>query len=78
MDRSEAEDRVRAIMGRCRRRRVELGWTQSQLAQRSGIDRTTISEYDGNVTWPTLVNLVRLTDALDLNLDGLPRQTPLD
>jgi transcriptional regulator with XRE-family HTH domain len=78
VDRSEAERHVREIMGRCNREREALGWSVSDLAQASDIPRPMVSQYLGNVVWPTTVNLVRLTHALGLNLDGTPRQTPLD
>lgn len=46
-------------------RRTELGWTQSQLAERSEMTQPQISGIEGGDQVPTLALLARLSEALD-------------
>lgn len=49
------------------------GWTQAELARRSGIARDSISNYVRGNTLPTHESLLRLAEALDMNpTDLLP------
>lgn len=52
---------------RLRRVRLESGLTQEDLAQRAGVDRTFPGRVERGETSPTLVTLVRLADALEVD-----------
>jgi transcriptional regulator with XRE-family HTH domain len=62
------EEQVRA---RLRERRVELGWSIGDLAERSLINTSTISRIETGKRRPGLNHLVPLADALGLSLDEL-------
>ncbi len=51
--------------------RKELGLTQKQLAEKSGIIETTIRKYESGAQNPKLNNLQRLATALDIPLNDL-------
>jgi ribosome-binding protein aMBF1 (putative translation factor) len=50
-------------------RRVRLGLTQSQLAERAGLTQAKISRIEGSDTVPTLPLLSKLAHALDASLE---------
>jgi transcriptional regulator with XRE-family HTH domain len=50
-------------------RRVELGLTQSQLADRAGLTQAKVSRIEGSDTVPTLPLLSKLALALDASLN---------
>jgi len=50
-------------------RRIELGLTQDDLAERAGLTQAKISRIEGSDTVPTLPLLAKLTDALDATLN---------
>ncbi|WP_348525400.1 helix-turn-helix domain-containing protein [Nocardia brasiliensis] len=50
-------------------RRSELGLTQADLAERSGLTQAKISRIEGSNTVPTLPLLAKLADALDTTLN---------
>ena len=50
--------------------RTKYGWTQDELAWRSGINRTHIGRIERDETVPTIPTIGRLEDAL-----GLPKLT---
>lgn len=52
-------------------RREELGLTQEELAERAGIHRTYLSDIERGGRNPSLVNIERLSLALDLELSSL-------
>ncbi|MEZ0094364.1 helix-turn-helix domain-containing protein [Streptacidiphilus sp. EB129] len=58
-----------------RRRREELGWSQSRLAQASGTGQSLISRIEQGRVNPTVEMLTRLADAMhaQLNLSLSPR-----
>ena len=63
--------------GRLREQRLALGLTVQQLAQRLGVNRNTITNYESDKTEPSVHDLVRLAstlgcDIVDL-LPGMPR-----
>lgn len=48
--------------------RLEKGWTQEELARRSGVDKSTISRIENGQTRGVGFGIVeRLAEALDLN-----------
>jgi predicted transcriptional regulator len=50
-------------------RRVELGLTQTQLAERAGLTQAKVSRIEGSDTVPTLPLLSKLAHALDASLN---------
>jgi len=53
--------------------RVAHGWTQAELAERSGVDKSQISRYERNEGRPTFRTLERLAEALLLEVYELRR-----
>jgi transcriptional regulator with XRE-family HTH domain len=52
--------------------RLEKGWTQEELARRSGVDKSTISRIENGLTRGVGLGIVeRLADALGLNPQSL-------
>lgn len=49
----------------------EVGITQSELADESGLSRATINRYLAKQRLPTLKALINICDVLDCNLDEL-------
>lgn len=66
---------------RLKARRLVKGWTQKELAERSGVPQQTISHYERNGMQPTVVPVQKLAYALECTPDYLmgntdePRQT---
>lgn len=63
--------------------RLELGWSQSQLARRAGVARATIGELEsGQNALPAADTLLRLADALAADpwviVEGRARECPPD
>jgi HTH-type transcriptional regulator / antitoxin HipB len=52
-----------------RARREELGWSQRQLAERTGMSQPGIARFEAGGTTPTLPLLERLAQALGLALN---------
>jgi len=51
-----------------RGRRVELGWSQRQLAERAGMTQPGVARFEAGGTTPTIPVLERLARALGLQL----------
>ncbi|MBY0155442.1 helix-turn-helix domain-containing protein [uncultured Metabacillus sp.] len=59
-------------MKRIRDKRLEKGWTQFELAERSGVPQPTISQIErGNRKHPTHKNIMKIAKALEINLEEL-------
>lgn len=56
------------------KRRIEKGLTQAQLAKTVGTTYTNISAWEHGVATPSSVFLVRLADALDIDVHDLVRK----
>ena len=56
-----------------RGRRLQLRLSQDQLAQRAGVSRKWVYEFEAGKPHAELGHLLRVLDALDLQLDVLPR-----
>jgi transcriptional regulator with XRE-family HTH domain len=56
-----------------RRLRLELGWTQDVLSDRSGLHRAHIGEIERGETNVTLLTLKTLADALNVRITDLLR-----
>ncbi len=46
--------------------RLDKGWTQSELARRSGVSQATLSRVEKGTQEPRPLTLVKLADALDV------------
>lgn len=57
-----------------RRLRSEAGWSQTELAQRTGLSQTWISRLEAGRENPTLETIQRLAEALERNLIELFEQ----
>ncbi len=64
-------DTVPGLGANVRRRRIEQGLTQSQLAEAAGIADATISRIERGRLVPTTKLAERIARALDTSLDGL-------
>ena len=51
--------------------RTEKGWTQAQLAIEAGILSLSVSFYETGRTYPSVLNLISIADALEVSLDEL-------
>jgi transcriptional regulator with XRE-family HTH domain len=65
------DDTGTRIARRLRLERDARGWSQGDLAERSGVAKATISKIEREEMSPTAVLLVRLAVAFDLTLAGL-------
>lgn len=65
------DDTGTRIARRLRLERDSRGWSQADLAERSGVSKATISKIEREELSPTAVILVRLSSAFDLTLAGL-------
>ena len=76
------EDYYARLGGRVQELRSHKGWTQQQLAESAGLDRTYISGLEHGKQNPTLGALLRLARALEMPLDrlvildGMPPELP--
>lgn len=56
---------------RIKKRRIELGWTQDQLAQKAGISKSFLSELENAKRSVSANNLLDIARVLNLSLDYL-------
>lgn len=59
------------IGDKIRERRIELGMTQSQIAELTGIKKNTISNYENNVSAPNENNIFKLMEVLKCDANYL-------
>lgn len=59
------------IGSQLRHYRKQRGWTQTELAERTGLKRTALGAYEEGRAEPRLAALVRLAHVLDVSLDAL-------
>lgn len=65
------DDSSAKLARRVRLEREARGWSQADLAERSGVSKASISKIEREEVSPTAVILVRLAAAFDLTLAGL-------
>lgn len=83
---SRMDEDVEVIAERIYRLRAQRGWSQSELARRADISRTTMSSLEGARRFPTLPTLRKLAGAFGLpvmelladNPDATPLHEPQD
>ena len=63
---------------RIRDLREDMGLRQSDLAERTGIDQRTISNYETGKTTPDAYALIKLADFFDVSIDYLVGRTRYD
>lgn len=64
---SPSNNEARAILAwNVRRLRVQLGWSQEELAAQAGLDRTYISALERQIWNVSLGNIEKLAQALDV------------
>ena len=69
------DDTGARIARRIRLERDARGWSQAELAERSGVSKAAVSKIEREEMSPTAVILVRLAGAFDLTLAGLLLRT---
>lgn len=68
---TEPEKDILRAFGQCvRRAREARGWSQEDLAEEAGMDRTYVGGIERGERNPALLNINRLVLALDENLTG--------
>lgn len=65
---------IAEMLAAIRARRRSLGLTQQALADRAGVSRVWLSHLETGKASPTLEFLMRVLDALDLDVDLIPRE----
>lgn len=68
------EIEVPAVIEQLKMRRKQLGWTQKDLEYWSGVDQATISGTEAGKHSPRMTTLMRLADAMDLEIVARPRR----
>ncbi|MBX3482408.1 helix-turn-helix domain-containing protein [Phenylobacterium sp.] len=64
-------DFLRHFAANLRRERKAKGWSQEELAEQAGVDRTYVSGIERAVRNPTITNVKRLADALGVSIGTL-------
>lgn len=59
------------IGDRIKQRRLQLGLTQNQVSEKTGIKATTISNYENNISTPSEENIYKLMEALKCDANFL-------
>lgn len=59
------------VKNKLRECRERLGWSQEQLAAKSGVGRSTISEAEAGTHTPTLAAALKLSRALDVPMEEI-------
>lgn len=54
-----------------RKQRLDRGWTQTELSSRTDIAMITISFYENDRFFPSVISLIALADAFEISLDEL-------
>lgn len=61
------------LVGTLIKRRIELGITQTQLAEMAGIKQSAIARLEGLRVMPKLDTIYKLLEPLELNLKLIPK-----
>jgi transcriptional regulator with XRE-family HTH domain len=66
-------DALRTLGARIQAQRLHKNLTQEKLAERAGVDRSTVQRIEGGYTDPKFSHLLRIAEALDMPLAQLTR-----
>ncbi|MGE7609679.1 helix-turn-helix domain-containing protein [Peribacillus frigoritolerans] len=59
-------------MNKIKEKRLEKGWTQFELAEKSGVPQSTISQIErGNRKYPTHENIMKIVKAMEITVEEL-------
>ena len=53
--------------------REEKGLTQEELSTKINVDRSTIAKWENGISYPSMKNLLKLTEIFNCSLDELVR-----
>lgn len=59
------------IHGRIAKLREQKGWSQEQLADAVGVDKTSVSHWENKIARPDIRNLAAVADALGVTIEKL-------
>jgi len=60
------------VINSIKEKRLEKGWTQFELAEKSGVSQPTISQIEsGNRRYPTHENIKKIAKALEVDMEEL-------
>ena len=71
MHHSEAKIVTDKIVSRLKERRIEQDLSHQTLADKAGVNRSTISRIESREREPTLINVVKIAHALNYELSEL-------
>lgn len=57
-----------------KQKRSEAGWSQEALAERIGVSRQTVSNWENNRSYPDIGSILRLSDLYGISLDELLKE----
>lgn len=60
------------VMRKVMEKRLQKGWTQTELADRSGVSQSTISQIEsGKREYPNVFNIRKIAKALEISIEEL-------
>ena len=62
------------IGNRLKNARKNIGMTQEQVAEKIGVSRQTISNWENNKSYPDIVSVISLSDLYSVSLDELLKE----
>ena len=71
MKEKQAEKSVNDIIAKLKAARLEQGLSHEKLAEKAGLNRSTISLIESRKRQPTLLSCIKIADALDVKLDDI-------
>ena len=78
MSREKAGEKVDKLIETVHSIRLEKGISHEKLAQMTGLNRATISLTESRKSQPTVLTLIRMTDALGIRLKDLIEQSEIE
>jgi len=69
---------MRDLAATVRGRRLDLGWSQAELARRARVSREWVNGFEAGKSTVELGLVLRVLDALELTLDVSVRRVPTD
>lgn len=65
------QEEIKDLGDRLRLLRKSKGWTQADLAQHAGIERSMVGNYELGLHYPPIPTLIKLASALEITVDRL-------